>query len=41
MLGTMEHQFSIFYENVSSVIENENAKKKREKKKTFSNFRDQ
>ena len=40
MLGTMEHKFSIFDENVPSVIENENAKKK-ERKKTFSNFRDQ
>jgi hypothetical protein len=33
MLGTMEHKFSIFDENVPSVIENENAKKKKKKKK--------
>ena len=29
MLWTMEHKFSIFYENVPSVIENENAKRKK------------
>jgi hypothetical protein len=35
MLGTMEHKFSIFDENVPSVIENENAKKEKKKKRHF------
>jgi hypothetical protein len=38
MLGTMEHKFSIFDENVPSVIENENAKKKEKEKKDIFKF---